>query len=115
MTSTKVDLAQHAPLMTRVIKRWSKGLWLVVSHGATCMACMEHPAERLGKVISRVDLARYVCHDDVALLFPILDCKPLNFDVARAFGGDFSIDHFDGRFVVAVENRGCQLWVAKVV
>ena len=79
------------------------------------MACMEDPAKRLGEVIGRVDLPWDVFHDDMALMFPVLNGKPLDVDVTRSLGGDISVDHLDCGFIIAVEDRGCQLWVAKIM
>ena len=76
---------------------------------------MKNPAERLGEVITRVDDARDVMHDDFTILFPFLDGEVLDGDMTRTIGGDACIDHVDRGHIVFVDVGGCGLGVAQFV
>ena len=78
-------------------------------HGAAGMALMEDPAQGLGEIIRWVDDPRDEFHEDVASIFPVLNGKVLDIDVARALGRDASVDHVDGQLVVTVKG-GRSLW-----
>ena len=45
-------------------------------------------------------------HDDLALVLPVLNSKPLDLNVARALSGNLGINHVDGRFVVGMQSGG---------
>ena len=73
------------------------------------MACVEDPTKWFGEVVTGIDDARAVSHDDVAVSFPILDGKVLDVNVAGAFGRDTGIDDRDGRHVVFVDGSRASL------
>ena len=74
-----------------------------MSHDAASMASMEDPSEGLGEVVSRVENAGDVFHEDVTTFFPVLNSEVLDVDVTRALCRDLVVDHVDGRKVVLVE------------
>ena len=74
-----------------------------MAHNTTGMSRVKNPSERLGQVISRVEDARDKNHKDVAIVFPILDRKVLDVNVARTFSRMASIDHFDGSGIVFID------------
>ena len=63
---------------------------------------MQHPSERLGKIISRVDDTRNVFHHKVLLLNPFLDGKVLNVDMTRTGRGSGFVNHRKRSLVVDV-------------
>ena len=52
-------------------------------------------------------------HDDLALVLPILNSKPLDLNVTRALSGNLGINHVDGRFVVRIQSGGSSSGEAK--
>ena len=64
-------------------------------HDAVDMVLMENLSQGLGQVSQWVDDARDELHEDVASIFPVLNGKVLDVDVARALGRHASIDHVD--------------------
>ena len=67
-----------------------------MSHHATGMARMEHPAKRLGEITTRIQNPRNMSKDNVSKSLPILDGKPLNGYVPRALSRLLGIDQFNG-------------------
>ena len=54
----------------------------------------------MSQVIRSIEYSsRDMFHEDVALGFPVLNCKKLNVDVARSFCGLLGIDELDSRSV----------------
>ena len=82
---------------------------LVVAHDAACMAAVEHPAKRLGEIISWVDDSRNKPHDNVASILPVLKSKELDVNVTRAFSRLPSVHNVDSRLVVFVDRSGAIL------
>ena len=80
-----------------------------MAHGAASVSLMEDPTEWLGEVIRWVDDARDEVHDNVAGIFPVLNGKVLDVNVAGALGGDLRVNHVDGRFVVHPDGCGSGL------
>jgi hypothetical protein len=71
------------------------------------MARMKNPTKRLGKVISTVDDAGNVTHDQVLRDgCPLLNSKSLDVDVTGAFGRNTVVHHLDGGLVVTVQGSG---------
>ena len=67
------------------------------------MTGVEDPTKCFGEVVRGVDNSRDGFEDNVASLAPILNCKVLNVDVARALGRLTSVDHFDRGFIVFIK------------
>ena len=65
---------------------------------------MEDPSQCLGKGVGWVDDARDVFQDNVALLFPFLNSKVLNGDVARAKRRLGGVDHQNGSLIILIQN-----------
>jgi hypothetical protein len=86
----------------------------VVSHDAANMAMMEDPTEGFGEGIGRVDDARDMDHDDVAVAFPLLQGEVLNIDMARALGGLAGVGHQNSGLIIFVELRWTRLRIAEV-
>ena len=42
-------------------------------------------------------------HQDISIIFPILDRKVLNVNVTRPFSGDLGIDNVDGGYIVNID------------
>ena len=80
-----------------------------MAHGAAGMALVENPSEGLSEVIWGVDDAWDEVHDDIASIFPVLDGKVLDVDVAGALGGHLGVNHVDGGFVVHPDGSGTAL------
>ena len=70
------------------------------------MTRMENPSKIFGEVVAAIDHSRDVAERNVAIGFPILNRKILDRNVASAVGRNASVDHLDGRFVVAVHWSG---------
>ncbi len=70
---------------------------------------MEGPAESLGGLVSVVDDARKMVHDDITPTTPLLDGKVLNVDMAGARSRLTLVDHRNGSHVVFVERSGIRL------
>jgi hypothetical protein len=65
---------------------------------------MKNPDNTLGKTIAGVDNAVDFLEEEVTGLFPILDGKILDVNVAQeVFGGAISVDHLDGQFIVLAD------------
>ena len=77
-----------------------------MSHQSTSLAGVEDPAETFGEIVRRIDYTRDVAKGDVAIGFPILDGEVLDSNVSGTFCWNTSVDHLDGRFVVAVQWSG---------
>jgi len=75
-----------------------------MSHEATGVPRVEDPADTFSESVTRVDSAFDMLKKDMTSAFPVLNGEILDVDVARAFGRASSIDHFDGRFVVLIED-----------
>ena len=73
---------------------------LVVAHGAASVTLMKDPAEGLGEVIWWVEDTRDEVHDNISSIFPVLNGKMLDVNVAGTLGGHLGVDHVDGGFVV---------------
>ena len=54
-----------------------RGVKRTMAHDATSMTRVQHPTKRFSDIISRIDDTCEMLHDNVALLFPILDCKKI--------------------------------------
>ena len=67
------------------------------------MSVMQDPPKGFRHVIRWVDDSRDVDHDNVAILFPVLDGKVLDINVPRAIGGVTGIDELNGGLVVLVD------------
>lgn len=80
---------------------------LVVAHDAASVTGMKHPAKRFRKVIGHVDNTGDKVHDYISCIFPVLDGKVLNVNMARALGGNLGINHINGRLVVTIDGSGC--------
>lgn len=87
---------------------------LVVSHDTASMTLMKDPSQRLGEVVRGIEDPWNVTHHNVPSIFPILDGKELDVNVARSLSGDLRIDHPDGRHVVIVDGGRTGRWEAKL-
>ena len=76
-------------------------------HEIGCMSMMEHPTQRLGEHIRRIDHTRQMNQDYIPHESPVLKCEVPNFDVTRAISRSVVIDDLDSRIVVFV--NGCRL------
>ena len=72
---------------------------MVVAHHSSGMTGMKDPTQRLGEVIGWVDDSWNVVHDDVTIIFPLLNSKPRDVNM---FSGDLRVDHMNGGDIVAV-------------
>jgi hypothetical protein len=81
----------------------------VVSHGTTGMARMEHPTECLGRLISHIENARKMMHNNNTMLTPLLNHVVLDINMARVRSWLPLVDHGDGRDVIFVERCGAIL------
>ena len=70
------------------------------------MSVMEYPTKWSCKSVSGIDSAFDEFHFDVVFLFPILDCKVGDIDVARTLCGYTRIDNFNGGIVIFVDDGG---------
>lgn len=78
----------------------------IVTHQAAGMTKVESPAEGLGSLISSINNARNVMHDDLATSMPLLlKGKVLNVDMMRTGGGGWLafINHCNGGHVILIE------------
>ena len=73
-----------------------------MTHVATTVAVVEGPAASFCQSIGAVDDAGDVEKDQVTIVFPLLDGKVLDVNVASTVGGLARVDHFNRCFVVAV-------------
>ena len=80
-----------------------------MTHKAAGVVGMEDPSEWLGKVISGIDNAWYMMHNDVSGIFPILDGKMLNVNMMGLFHWFTGIDNFDGSHIVFIDCSRCIL------
>ena len=85
-----------------------------MTHGTTGMASEKGPAKCFGSMVSDIDDARDVTHNDEATTLPLLNGKMLNVDVSGIRSGLAFIDHGNGRDIVFVEWCGTLLWNAKL-
>ena len=53
-----------------------------MSHETMSMSFVENPTKRFSKIITGVDNARDVSHDEVTFILPILNGKMLNVDMS---------------------------------
>ena len=74
-----------------------------MSHDAARVAIVQDPAQGFGQIVSGVDNARHVVHDDIAGILPILDGKVLDIDMTGTLGGDLGVDHIDRRHIVLID------------
>ena len=81
----------------------------VMAHDAACMAFMEDPSQRLSQIVRAIDGARDEVQNNVTSIFPVLDGKVLDVNVAGVLGGDLRVNHVDGRFVVHPDGCGSGL------
>ena len=65
----------------------------MVSHTATRMTRVQHPAKGLGEIIARVEDPREMFHDQVALFTPFLNSEVLDLDVSGTRCGSVLVDH----------------------
>ena len=77
-----------------------------MAHGMVSMASKKGPTKCLGSMVSNVDDARDVTHDNDATMLPLLDSKVVNVDVSGVRSGLAFIDHGNCGDVVLVE----QFW-----
>ena len=56
--------------------------WTKVAHGTVSMTSKEGPSKCLGSMVSNVDNARDVTHDDDTMALPLLYGKMLNVNVS---------------------------------
>ena len=75
---------------------------------------MENPAEGLSEVVSGIDYARNVTHDDIAEGTPLLKAKVSSFDVvAGVISRAIMVDNLGGRVIVFIEESWGLLFVAE--
>ena len=81
-----------------------------------CMTLMEDPSKRFGgEVITRIEDTRAESHEDVTIIFPILNCEALNVNVPGAFRGYLlGIDHVDSGLVIFIDGSRSRRRKAKV-
>ena len=72
-------------------------------HGMASMVSKKGPTKCLGSMVSNVDNAGDVMHDNDATKLPLLDSKMLNVDVSGVRSGFAFIDHCNCGDVVLVE------------
>jgi len=75
----------------------------IVTHDATGVAFVQHPAKRLGEVVRGIDDPGDVAHDEIAGVFPVLDGEVLDVDMTGTLGRNLGIDHLECGDVVDVE------------
>ncbi len=83
----------------------------MMTHSKSSMPMMKNPSKCFSQIVSKVENTRYVLHQDISLLMPILNNKELHIDVARVSGQLALVDHCNCGFVIFVEY--CQLFLCK--
>ena len=79
-----------------------EGIDGVMAHSASSMTRVEHPSQGFSEVIAGIENPRDMSHNNIASVFPLLDSKVLDVDVARAVGRHFGINHVNSRHVVFI-------------
>jgi len=79
------------------------------------VARVQNPSKGFCEVVSRIEDARNVFQDDFASLFPVLDGKELDVNVAGTFSGVSGIDKLDCGGIVFMKDDGLFLWEAKLL
>ena len=85
----------------------------IVTHQAAYMSMVQSQSEGLGEGISRVSDPGNVRENNLAMGFPLLNCKMLNVDVTGPGSRTTSIDHEDCGSVVFVQGGRLRLWIAE--
>ena len=86
-----------------------------MAHGTMSMACKKGPAKCLGSMVSDIDDARDMTHDDETTTLPLLNGKMLNVDVSGIGSRLAFVDHGNGGDIVFVERCGTLLWNAELM
>ncbi len=86
-----------------------------MTHSMQSMPMMKNPSKCFSRIVSKIENARYVPHQDISLLAPILNCKELHINVTRASGWLALVDHCDCSLVIFVEYCWLLLCKAKVL
>lgn len=97
---------RHPPLIKKTVRvdyNRNESLSSVVAHETPTVTSVKYPTKRFGKVVGGIQNARNVTHDDVVVVFPILDGKMLNQNMTGAFGRDAGVDHIDGGLIITIE------------
>ncbi len=79
----------------------------MMAHSMPSMSMMKNPSKCFSRIVSKIENTRYVLHQNISLLMPILNCKELHINVVRASGWLALVDHCDCSFVIFIEY--CQL------
>jgi len=80
-----------------------------MTHDAAGMAVMQHPSEWFCQVIGRIDDTKDELHNNCACFLPSLNGEVPDINVTRALSGHKSVDHNDGRLVIAAHDSW-RLW-----
>jgi len=83
-------------------------------HDSAGMSVMQNPSKGFGQVIGRIDDPGNELHDNGARFLPILHSEVLDINVTRSLSGHTSVDHIDGRLVVAMHDGRTFGWKAKI-
>ena len=86
-----------------------------MAHGMMSMMRKKRPAKGLGSLVSDIDDARDMTHDNETMMLPLLNSKVLYVNVSGVRSGLAFIDHGNGGDVVFVERCGTLLWNAKLM
>ena len=86
-----------------------------MAHSTTSMASKKGPAKGFGSMVSDIDDARDMMHNDETATLPLLNGKMLNVDVSGVRSGFAFIDHGNGGDIVFVEWCGTLLWNAELM
>ena len=87
-----------------------------MAHGMMSMVSKKGPAKCLGSMVSNIDDARDMMHDDDdTMTLPLLNGKMLDVNVSGIRSGLAFIDHGNGGDIVFIERCGTLLWNAKLM
>jgi hypothetical protein len=85
-----------------------------MAHQTASMARVKNPSQGFGEAIGRIENPRNGFHSESALLTPVLNGEMLNVNMAITFSGLASVDHFDSRCIVFIEDDGANRGISKL-
>ena len=89
---TSGDWAENARNMKHGIRKRS---FFKMTHEPTAMTRVQDPSCRFRQGIRRIDDTRNVVHQDLTIIFPVLNGKSLDVDRARALSTATSVGNLD--------------------
>ena len=86
-----------------------------MAHGMMSMVSKKGPAKCLGSMVSNIDDARDMMHDNETTMLPLLNGKMLNVNVSGIGSRLVFVDHGNGRDIVFIKRCGTLLRDAKLM